>query len=146
MTLQLNGTTGVDNIQPGVVQTADLAPLAVTPDKTNGFVVTQANQTPLPGVGSLLSFTHGLGTVPVSAELEVVCLTAEAGYSVGDIVTPFTIPNVSYAGPFTPRKTSTVVEARTGNTNSFVVNHLTTGASTALTAANWAWRFKVRAA
>lgn len=37
MTLQLNGTTGVNNIQPSTVQTADIAPLAVTPDKTSAY-------------------------------------------------------------------------------------------------------------
>lgn len=37
MTLILNGTTGVNNIQPSTVQTSDIAPLAVTPDKTSGY-------------------------------------------------------------------------------------------------------------
>ena len=37
MTLKLDGTLGVDNIQPGAVQTTDIAPLAVTPDKLSNF-------------------------------------------------------------------------------------------------------------
>lgn len=37
MTTQIDGTLGVDNIKPGAVQTADIAPLAVTPDKVSNF-------------------------------------------------------------------------------------------------------------
>jgi hypothetical protein len=112
-----------------------------------GTALVQSNQTPLPGVATLMSFAHGLGVAPVSAELELVCLTAELGYSVGDVLSnPVTQGSAGYLIPFTIRKTSTVVEARTGGTASFAINHLTTGVTTGLTLANWAWRFKVRAA
>ena len=37
MTLILNGTTGVDTIQPSAVQTVSIAALAVTPAKTSGY-------------------------------------------------------------------------------------------------------------
>ena len=141
----INGTTGVDQIQDGSVTAADLASASVTPSKTSGFVVTQANQTPLPGLGALLSFSHGLGVVPVSAELELVCLTAEGGYSVGDVINPQTSGSPSYAHNFTICKNATVVEARVGNNSPWYVVHKTTGAIGGATPANWAWRFKVRA-
>jgi len=110
----------------------------------SGLTVTQTNQTPLPGVASLLSYTHGLGITPASAELEIVCLTAEFGFSVGDVVTPYTSGNGSYYNPFSPLKNTTSVSARTGSNVAWAANNQTTGNTTPLTSANWAWRFKVR--
>ena len=146
MTLQLNGTTGVDNIQPGVVQTADLAPLAVTPDKTSGFVITQANQTPLPGAAALISFTHNLGYIPASVEIELVCLTAQNGYGVGNVVTPSGVGSGSLIVPPTITKGTTTVDCRMGDVGAFYLVNGTTGGYFLPTPANWAWRFKVRAA
>jgi hypothetical protein len=143
-----NGTQGalqVNGVDALILDTGGTVS-GVRGTSISGLTITQANQTPLPAAGTLLSFTHGLGIIPVSAELELVCLTAEAGYSVGDVVTPYTVPNATYVAPFTIRKTSTVVEARTGSTGAFDLNNHTTGSASAVTAANWAWRFKVRVA
>lgn len=128
------------------IQTADIVNGAVTPTKLSGLVFTLANQTPLPGVAGSLSWAHGLGVTPVSAELEIVCLTAENGYAVGDVVTPFCSGNGAHYNPFSIAKNSTTVFARTGSNVSFAIVHATTGVIIAPTAANWAWRFKVRAA
>jgi len=111
-----------------------------------GTALVQANQTPLPGVATLLSYTHGLGAVPVSAELELVCLTAEFGYAVGDVVIPGISPAASLIMPFSVAKNATTVFARTGANIAFQIAHGTTGANSSPTSANWAWRFKVRAA
>lgn len=129
------------------IQTADLVDGAVTPVKLSGLILTQPNQTPLPGTAASMSWAHGLGVVPAEAWLELVCLTAELGYSVGDVVTNIiTAANASYAQPFSVACNTTSVLARTGNVASFYLQNLTTGAQSTLTAANWAWRFKVRAA
>ena len=112
----------------------------------SGLTITTSQTTPLPGVATAMSYTHGLGVIPVSAELEIVCLTAELGYSIGDVVTPFTTPNASYVSPFSILKNSTIVRAATGNSVAFNVINNSTGVATACTAANWAWRFKVRTA
>lgn len=40
--------------------------------------------------GTLVSFAHGLGVVPTDFSVDFVCVTAEAGYSVGDVVRPYT--------------------------------------------------------
>lgn len=109
-----------------------------------GLTITQANQATLPGVGTVLSYTHGLGAIPASAELEVVCLTTEGNYSVGDVVTGAAIGNGTYAIPFNITKTSTVVQTVTGNATAWILSNKTTGAFFTPTSANWAWRFKVR--
>lgn len=109
-----------------------------------GLTVTQANQNTLPGTGVVMSYTHGLGAVPASAELEIVCLTADQGFAVGDVVTPFTQSGASFVNPFSVRKNATVVSATTGSVVSWQILNATSGASVVPTAANWAWRFKVR--
>ena len=109
----------------------------------SGLTVTQANQTPLPGTASLGSYTHGLGVVPVSAELEVVCLTAESSYSVGDVLTNVFVDSGAQLTPPTIRKTATTVSFITGNNTGLQVINFS-GAKFTLTPANWAYRFKVR--
>jgi hypothetical protein len=138
--------TGVDQVQDGSIQTADLAAGAVTPAKVSGMVVTQANQNTLPAAATLASFTHGLGFVPISAEFEIVCLVADSGYSIGDVVTPFCAHNASTYGPLCVTKNATTVSVRTGASTSILITHNTTGAAAAPVASSWAWRFKVRAA
>lgn len=112
---------------------------------SSGSTLIQANQTPLPGVNTVISYTHGLGVIPIFAELEIVCLTAELGYAVGDVVTPCTGPSASYNSPFSLAKNTTTIYARTGASASFVLKNAS-GGDTAATPANWAWRFKVRVA
>lgn len=113
---------------------------------SSGSIITQANQTPLPGASALMSYTHGLGVIPAWADLEFVCLTAELGYSIGDIVTGFANGNGSYSMPFPIIKTATVVQSVTNSTGTWIINHKTTGTTSTPTPANWAWRFKVRVA
>lgn len=110
-----------------------------------GNILVQSNQTPLPGVGASLSYAHGLGVVPASAELELVCLAAEYGYAVGDIVTPYCAPNASTYGSLTVTKNTTAVFCRTGNSTAFLINNNTNGSAASPTSGSWAWRFKVRA-
>lgn len=127
----------------GLVMLINSAGIPSIPNLT----ITQANQTPLPGAASLISYTHGLGVVPTSAELELVCLVAELGYSVGDVVTPYTTGNGSYVAPFVIAKNSMTISARCGSVGSFTLTNNTTGVTgITATAANWAWRFKVRTA
>jgi len=152
MTVTVNGTTGVSLVQDSTITSAKIVDGTISGADLSGgagsaLTITTNQTTPLPAASQLLTYTHGLGITPLSAEVEIVCLTAELGYSVGDVVTPYTQSNASYCTPFTIRKTSTVVEARTGGSAPWAVNNHTTGNnSTALTSANWAWRFKIRAA
>lgn len=116
----------------------------ITPSKLSGMVITQANQNTLPAPGTTITFNHGLGYIPVSAELEFVCLTAEAGYVANDVVNPAN-SSASYAIPPSIKRTTTLVSTTAGVGN-WVVSHASTGGFVTLTAVNWAWRFKVRAA
>ena len=106
-------------------------------------MLVQANQPILPSSGTTITFNHGLGYIPVSAELEFVCLTAEAGYVANDVVNPAN-GSASYAIPPSIKRTTTLVSTTTG-VGAWVVSHASTGGFVNLTAANWAWRFKVRA-
>lgn len=146
MPTAINGTTGVSQVQDGTITTTKIVDSSVIPSKLSGLVVTQANQTPLPAAAALISFTHGLGSVPVSVEIELVCLTAQNGYAIGDVVTISGVGSGSSIVMPTIRKGTTAVDARVGDTAGFYLLNGTTGGYFNPTAANWAWRFKVRAA
>lgn len=65
---------------------------AITGGTINSIAVTDfgmirtSNVTPLPAVGTSYVVSHSLGVVPKYISFEIVCLTAEQGYSVGDVV------------------------------------------------------------
>jgi hypothetical protein len=80
-----------------------------------------------------LTLAHGLGVAPRITLIELVCQTAELGYSIGDVV---------YASDNTASlvKDATNINVRYRNA-SIGLMHKTTGALTAITAANWKARF-----
>jgi hypothetical protein len=121
------------------VTTSSLATNALT-----GLTITSSQVTPLPAAGTLMSYTHGLGVAPASAEFEIVCLTAENGYSIGDVVYPYMQASGTNYSPFSVKKNATVVSVVSGVSAPFTINHATTGGPVAPTSANWAYRFKVR--
>lgn len=88
---------------------------------------------------ALLTIPHGLGVAPDQVYLTLVCLTAEAGYSPGDIIHLGSIHR--YDG--VSRGVSvwcdaTNINARIGSdTTTMVVLEKTTGVGTNITAANW---------
>ena len=154
MTMTLSGDGSITGLIAGglpnaTIQTADIVDGAVTAAKIAGGVgagnLTQVSSqvTPLATVGTMISYAHGLGVIPAAVELEIVCVTAELGYAVGDVTNPYT-SNGTYAVPITIRKTTTLVTAATQT--SWGANHATTGVTSAVNLANWAYRFKVRAA
>lgn len=107
--------------------------------------------TPLPTLnGATLIASHGLGAVPASVELEITCLTAELGYSVGDVVNMPMFINSGATGWFNAPiwRNASQVGLSTMATIIWGLYNKTSGSSTAspLTAANWSYRFKVRAA
>ena len=143
-TSQLDALTVSGATTLGATTISALTTPALAVNALTGLTITTSQTTPLPGVATVMSYTHGLGVVPVSAELELVCLTAEFGYSIGDTTTPYIVPNASWSAPFTIRKNTTVVSTTSGANNAFEILNLTTGANAIPTSANWAWRFKVR--
>jgi hypothetical protein len=97
----------------------------------------------LPGTSTVFSVSDNLGTHLKEVKVEVKCLGAELGYSVGDIVEPYT-QGSSLTIPFTPRKLRNTTSATTGNTTSWLVGNATTGIPSSTVAANWAYRIRVK--
>lgn len=111
------------------------------PVASSGFRT--ANVTPLPVAGAVVAVNHLLGAAPVDAVLEIVCLAAELGYGIGDIVaSPVQFNAV------TQELFAWINATQIGFTLAagFVLEttNKTTGALATPTAANWAYRFSVR--
>lgn len=157
MTIEFSGTEGASLTGVNSVPTTSIVDLAVTgakitdatitPNKLSGLTITTSQTTPLPGVATVMSYTHGLGVAPASAELELVCLTADMGYSVGDIITGAGSANAANEYlPISVKKNTTAISSISGSLIAFIFAHGSTATGTTPTAANWAWRFKIRTA
>lgn len=91
----------------------------------------------------LVTLSHGLGAMPKIVNLELVCLVAENGYSVGDVVEQaWATPNQGSSPTgqgASVTKTSTTIEIRYGAfTTVFPGLNKSTGALANFTNANWA--------
>jgi hypothetical protein len=94
MTTKIDGTTGVDNIQPNTVQTADIADSAVTASKLSGA---QTGTAPIYGARAWCIFDGTLtGTITPTASGNVTSITKNA---TGDYTVNFTspLPDANYA-------------------------------------------------
>lgn len=97
----------------------------------------------------LLTLPHGMATVPDFVQGELVCLTADIGYAVGDIVVVNPAGNGYGSGGAAAqgvvfRKDATNIYVRYGSgTNPFQLMNGTTGVVANMTNANW--NFRVRA-
>jgi hypothetical protein len=93
----------------------------------------------------LLTIPHGLGAVPDVVTVVLECVTAEYGYSVGDLV--LLSPSERATGfNLSIRVTPTNLVVRfASSATALIVIHATTGAGVALTNANWRIRFKALA-
>jgi hypothetical protein len=120
------------------------APQGLVTGGLTGLTVRTTQATPLPGTVAGLNTAHGMTPPPVAAEIELVCLTAELGYAVGDVVVGAMGGNGSYTYPLSVAISSTTLKAVTGNVAAWMLQSQSTGINAALTPANWAWRFKMR--
>lgn len=100
--------------------------------------------TPIPASGTNLTASHSFGTVPVDASLELTCLTAEQGYSVGDVVQVNTNWTGSVYSTKSLWKSSTQVGWPVQSGTDICLPNKTTGADFTPTKANWSYRFKLR--
>lgn len=87
-----------------------------------------------------LTLMHGLGAVPKSVDLELVCTTADSGFSVGERIS--VSPGISTAnnlrrGILIKRTTTSIVVRYGENTQVFEVIGPTDGVPVALTNARW---------
>lgn len=94
-----------------------------------------------PAVGTNIEKSHNLGLVPLVTRLLVKCTTIDAGYSVGDVVEPYTSP---FAGntfaPFSKYATHLKVGFTAGSNVTMCIQNKTTGASVNATVASWSYR------
>lgn len=92
-----------------------------------------------------LTLNHGLGLIPHAYRFALRCLTAQAGYAVGDeVAIDVEIINTTDIAGVSVKESSTALTVRYSSLASvFTVPHATTGAMTQLTNASWA--FIVRA-
>lgn len=94
----------------------------------------------LPTTATSISKTHAIGIVPEKFKIDIKCLSAAGGFSIGDIVLPYTAGNAAYITPFSPLVSSMVMQFTTGSNQAFSLLHKTTGANTYLTLTDWAYR------
>jgi hypothetical protein len=94
--------------------------------------------TPVPiTLGGAIVVAHPLGIVPKTIDNYLYCSTAEAGWSIGDLVGP--LPYDSYAGGgfMVTAKSATQVDLRAAVTRLNYIVNKATGANATLTPANW---------
>lgn len=103
--------------------------------------------TPLPATATPVAQNHGLSTTPIEAVLEITCLVAEHGHSVGDVVErPCEFNGTTGYSPVTTWKNATQVGFTL--TSGLPLGGLarSTGSAVIYTAANWSYRFRLRTA
>lgn len=100
----------------------------------------QSADTAWPAAGSATSVNHNLGVVPQYQKVECVCVTAEGGFSVGDVVTPSTSPNVTWVQNLNDWKSRLSGGFVPGASASLEMMNKSTGAAFNATLANWKYR------
>lgn len=116
--------------------------------ETVGNPVTYTTQTtPLLGSGVSYSASHSLGVVPSEAVLEIICLTTDQGYAVGDIIENPDVWNSTTASAVKAHWKNTTNVGRIIQSGHILgAANKSTGTFATLTAASWAYRFRLRAA
>lgn len=146
----LSGTIQVGGVDKVTIDSGGIASgykdASVTASKLSGLTVYTTAVTPLPSAGVSLTGSHSLGVVPVEAVLELTCITAELNYSIGDVVQCASIWNGSNAQALHCYKNTTTVGVPIPAAFNVMAFNKTTGATVNFTAANWSYRFRLRAA
>ena len=133
MTVKIDGSTGVDTVQPGSVDKEDLK---WVPPFTTEYVSPEQTI----ALGATTNLSHGLGRLPKLAQLSLVCKTAELGCSVGEEITVARDANNNSSGADVFRS-STNLRVVVGGSAVLVFN--ASGSIIAITPTNW--RLIVRA-
>ena len=128
----------------GTGLTGTAAGLSIGGSAANQAITYTSSVTPLPSAGGAYTASHSLGVVPASAWLEITCITAEGGYSVGDVVQTWAIWNgsVFIASPLW--KSATQVGIPIGAGGELYVSNKSTAVGFTPTPANWSYRFALR--
>ncbi|MFU6379092.1 phage tail protein [Metapseudomonas otitidis] len=126
---------------PGSVNAAQLATdLAALSSRLSSLPFTKEFVSPAQSfvAGGLLTLAHGLGAAPKVITGELVCLVAEAGYSVGDVVYVGVELEIGASVHYgmAIRKTATDLVVRIGG-NGMIVGNASTGVAMQASPANW---------
>jgi hypothetical protein len=97
--------------------------------------------TPLPNAAVAVSANHNIGTSDINPKLEIKNLTAEFGFSVGEIITEPYGNTGGVGAPLTLSRTTKTVGFTGASTVGVVAPNKTTGSTANLTVGNWAYRF-----
>jgi hypothetical protein len=97
-----------------------------------------------PSIGTVISKNHNIGVPPQTlGNLIIKCLTAEQGYSIGDVTQPYCVTTTSYTVPYVPTTTNLTIGFAAGTTITLDVIIKNTGGFIAATPANWAYKLTV---
>ena len=132
----IKGDTGIDKVADGSITTAKIADTAITAAKLRKSVSSNIAWS----VSAATAFTHGLGLIPILVDYRLVCLTAEAGYAVGDLLDVGAIMwNRADGTPvgFLPRVDATAITVAFNGSGPALIPK-TGGAIASCTSANWA--------
>jgi hypothetical protein len=97
----------------------------------------------LVGVSAAYTQLANLGTTEVTVTEVIQCLTAEVGYSIGDVVNN-PMGFTTYPTPPAVQIQKNMIGIRRPSTNAYVAPSVTTGIETVLTAANWKYKLVVK--
>lgn len=100
----------------------------------------QAWVSTLPAAAVAVNANHNIGTVDLTAKLEVQNITAEFGFVAGDTVTEVNGNAGGVAAPISIYRTAKTVGFTNTNTSTMLVLNKTTGANATMTLANWKYR------
>lgn len=137
-----NNAVGTAEIIDGAVTTAKIADDAITTAKIATAarpqftrVFTSSQQTISNAGGATLA--HGLTVAPAMIEVFLVCITAELGYSIGETIVWGTFWQSQERGLAVSFDSTNINYRYVAQATPFSYVHKTTGASAALTNANW---------
>jgi hypothetical protein len=107
-----------------------------------------AQQTITPG--GTITLAHGLGVVPKLILCQIVCVVANSGYAVGDVIDNipiqyYTVSSASAMRGVLVQKDSTSVIVQYGNSGNPTIIGMTKGTGVAATFTDTSWRLVVRA-
>lgn len=129
------GSLEAPTVQAGTAMTA--LGRAVTIGATSAYVAVVAAGTSPAGK---IRFVHNLGVQPIGYHIEFRCIVADAGYAVGDIITPlnmdFSSSTTYTRGGHTRFVDNNTVDYFHGGTG-VVLIHKTTGTATTMDLASW---------
>jgi hypothetical protein len=123
---------------------------------TNGTVVTAVRVRPyngyydsgytntLVGIAGVYTKNHNFGTKEISFDEVIECITAEAGYSVGDVLLNPPSSVTSYEVKPSIKANSNTILVRRSTSSAYGGLNATSGAAVAFTAANWKYKITAR--